>query len=128
MKKIFLFFSLISVLFFSCSKEDDNPEPENKNMFIETSWIADDDIASLIYGDGCTTTIEFITETECQEINYIPNGVFSGTDVKKGTYTYDGNTVTWTIDEITITGIASGSILNTDMGTISGGKRIYSKN
>jgi len=124
MKKSLLTLSLISVLFFSCSKDDNTPN----NKFIETSWIADDDIASVIYGKGCTSTIEFISESECQEINYIPSGIFSGTDVEKGTYTYIGNTVTWTVGKITITGTLSGSILNTDMGTLAGGKRVYRKN
>jgi len=127
MKKSLLLLILISVLFLSCSKEDGATEPEKNNMFIGTSWIADNDIASLIYGKGCTTTIEFISETECQKIDYIPSGLFSGTDVEKGTYYYDGNTVTWTIDKNTITGTASGSVLNTNMGTVSGGKRVYRK-
>ena len=127
MKKTFLLFTLISLLFVSCSK-DNNPDLEIKNIFIDTSWTADDDIASLIYGKGATTTIEFITETECQEIGYRPNSVFSKTIVEKGTYTYKGKTVTWTVGESSITGTASGSILSTNMNTMAGEKRIYKKN
>lgn len=70
--------------FVSCNGDDD--EPIKKNSFNGTSWNVYDEIASIIYGSGCTTTIEFISDTECQKIDYIPNGIFSGTTVDKGAF------------------------------------------
>ncbi|MEN6422290.1 MAG: hypothetical protein ABFD76_10120 [Smithella sp.] len=124
MKKIVLF-ALVSILI-SCSKDDSD---ENLNLYLGTSWTAQDDIAELIYGKTCTTTIEFLTETTCQEIN-VRTGmpIFSGTFTDTGTYYLKGDSVCWTIGEITITGKATGSALNTNMGTIKGGKRVYIKN
>jgi hypothetical protein len=106
-----------------CKK--DNTE---QNIFIGTKWTATDDIAELIYGKTCTTSIEFLTEITCQEIEIRRGMTFgSGTFITQGTYTANGNSVSWVIGTITINGIASGSVLKTDMGTIAGGKRVYTK-
>lgn len=117
---------IVVISFISCDKDDDETKP--KNEFIGTSWTATDDIAEAIYGGTCTTTIEFINETECQEIEIRESDAsIPGTDVEQGTYTYDGNEVVWTVDDITITGTATGNVLETNMGTISGGNRVYIK-
>ncbi|MDR0414014.1 MAG: hypothetical protein LBH84_01175 [Prevotellaceae bacterium] len=52
---------------------------------------------------------------------------FSGTDVENGTYTFKGDSVFLEIENSSISGKATGSVLTTNMGTISGKKRIYTK-
>ena len=111
MKKIFLILVLALV---SCGGSDDD-EPIVKNIFNDTSWTADDEIASIIYGNGCTTTIEFISDSECQKIDYIPNGVFSGTTVEQGTYTFNDNNVSWIVDGREVTGEVSGCVLTSSL-------------
>lgn len=51
----------------------------------------------------------------------------AGTYVEEGTYKLKGDSVSWTVDNFTIIGIAKGSVLQTTMGTIIGGKRTYNK-
>lgn len=122
MKKIFAL-TMLAVVLFGCGK-DELPEPDN---FEGTSWTAPDDIARLIYGGSCTTTVEFLENGTCQEIDKRPTGMFAGTTVETGTYTSKGDSVSWKIGSLTISGKATGSVLSTDMGTIAGGKRIYTK-
>ena len=125
MKKIILFL-IITPVIISC-QEDVDPEPVNENQFTGTKWTAQDDIASLIYGPGCTTTIEFLTEDECQQIDIIPTGSFAGTEVELGSYSYNGDSVSWTVANHTISGKVTGSVITTTMGTVNGGQRIYTK-
>lgn len=120
MKTIFLLLT-IALVFSSCKKDD----PEPANNFINTKWTAPDDIAKLIYGGTCTTSVEFLTETTCQTIDVRVGGTFgSNTDVTPGIYTYKDDSVFWN----GIKGKISGSVMNTSMGTLSGGKRVYTKN
>lgn len=126
MKKYFIFLVIIPLII-SCQKEEADPEPLNENKFVGTKWTAQDDISSLIYGPGCTTTIEFLTEDECQQIDIIPTGSFAGTEVELGSYSYSGDSVSWTVANHTISGKVTGSVITTTMGTINGGQRIYTK-
>jgi hypothetical protein len=124
MKKQILFVILILSTFVSCKKDD-----PILNNFKGTSWTAPNDIAQLIYGGECTTTIEFLTDNTCQEIETIKGtSFFNKTTVTAETYTYKNDSVSWTSGKIKISGKITGSILSTDMGTLSGGKRIYTKN
>lgn len=122
---------LMSVLVFAgCSTETKQIEKEvvPENNYADTRWTAVDDIAELIYGKTCTTTIEFFDDFKCQEINKRTGMSFgAGTYVEEGTYKLKGDSVSWTIGKTTITGKAKGSVLMTNMGTISGGKRNYNK-
>lgn len=121
MKKLLIFICLFFIL--SCSKEN-----IGKNQYKGTSWTATDDISELIYGKTCTTTIEFLTENTCQEIE-IRNvkGFGAGTFVTPGTYVIKNDSAFWTIDKLTIGGIIKGSVLSTNMGRVIGGKRVYTK-
>jgi hypothetical protein len=126
MKKLILI-ALLSFALLSC-KKDDEPVPE-KNQFVGTSWTAQDDIADFVYGGKCTTTIEFLTKTTCQRIddrNY--KYTHAATYVDEGTYTYKGDSVFWTIEDKTIKGKVSGSILTTDEASFSGTGLVYTKN
>ena len=125
MKKIYLTIVLLALTVSSCSKDDTNNEASNP--FISTSWTADDYIASLLYGSGCTTTIEFLTETTCQTIDYVPRGIFAGTDIETGTYSYTGATVNWTIDGETSTATMAGSTLTSTI-VINGNNMVYRRN
>ena len=125
MKKIYLTIVLLTLTVSSCSKDDANNEASNP--FISTSWTADDYIASILYGSGCTTTIEFLTETTCQKIDYVPRGIFAGTDIETGTYSFTGATVNWTIDGETRTATMAGSTLTSTV-VINGNNVIYRKN
>lgn len=120
MKK--LIFTLLSIILFSCQKDN------IKNQYVGTKWTAIDDIAELIYGKTCTTSVEFLTESTCQEID-IRNvrGFGSGTFVSQGTYFIRNDSVYWKTDNVTIGGVINGSVMSTNMRTISGGKRIYNK-
>lgn len=110
MKKVCLFLAVI--LFVSCSKsDDDGGSPEPQNQFVGTSWISDHPVLIIIYGKGSTSTIEFLTDNICQEIDYRASQMFGKTKITEGTYTYNGNTVTWTIDNVTTTATRSGSVL-----------------
>lgn len=114
---------LLIALAFSC-KKDVKP----KNQYLNTSWTTTDDIAEFLYGPTCTTTIEFLTETTCQQINIRKTkGFGTGTTTEQGTYTIKNDSVYWKIDKLVIGGIAKGSVLNTNMGRIDGGKRVYKK-
>lgn len=124
MKKAFI---ILAALFIMVSCSSDDKEESVKNPFINTSWKADDPIASVIYGSGCTTTIEFLTETTCQQIDYIPSGPFKGTEVTQGTYVYTGNTVTWTVKGSDETATLSGSVLISTI-VIQGNPITYYKN
>lgn len=125
MKKAMFIFA-ISLVIVSCSSSEE-PDEITKNPFKGTSWTADDPIASIIYGEGCTTTIEFLTDTECQEINYIPNGIFKGTNVEFGVYKFNGDVVTWKIDDTYTSATLSGSILISTI-VIHGNPITYKKN
>lgn len=112
MKKLCLFLAVI--LFISCSKsDDDGGTPEPQNQFKGTSWVSDDPIMIILYGKGSTRTIEFLTDTTCQEISFILSGPMAGTKAKKGTYTHNGDNVVWTVDGKTTTAKRSGSLLET---------------
>lgn len=126
MKKCLLLCAL-AVIFFSCDKKQDEPEIV-KNSYANTKWTASDDIAELIYGKTCTTTIEFFEDYTCQELNKRVGMKFgAGTFVESGTYRLKNDSVYWTVGTSTIGGIAKGSALSTNMGTVAGGKRIYTK-
>jgi len=114
---------LLVTLAFSC-KKDVKPN----NPYLGTSWTTTDDIAEFLYGPTCTTTIEFLTDNTCQQINIRKTkGFGSGTTTEQGTYIIRNDSVYWKIDKNVIGGIAKGSVLNTNMGKISGGKRVYTK-
>lgn len=121
MKKLLTIILSLSLL--SCGKENIN------STLVGTKWTAQDDIAELIYGKTCTTTIEFLTKTTCQEIEIrnLRTGSFSGTFVTKGTYTTKGDSVTWVIDKLKMSGKVSGSTLSTNMRRVYGGNRVYNK-
>jgi len=126
MKKILLMLSCMAILA-GCSKSENEPEVI-KNDYANTKWTATDDIAELIYGKTCTTTIEFFEDYTCQEINKRVGMKFgAGTFVEPGTYKLKKDSIYWTIGKNTIGGIAKGSVLATNMGTVSGGKRTYTK-
>ena len=127
MKKSILILIVAMVALVGCEKENDTPEVEI-NHYANTSWTAPDDIAELIYGKTCTTTIEFFNDFTCQEIDIRIGMKFgAGTFVEEGTYRINNDSVYWTIGDRTIRGIAKGSVLTTSMGTIAGGKRVYTK-
>lgn len=111
-----------ATLFMSCSSDDDNKTVVNN--YKNTSWTATDDIAEIIYGKPCTTTIEFLTETTCQEINKRK----TTTQIQESTYYIKNDSVFWKSGNATIGAIAVGSVLKSNMGTIAGGKRVYTKN
>ncbi len=123
-KELILLAAILMALVSSCSKDDDEPT----NKLVGTSWTAPDDIASFLYGDGCTTTVEFLTNTECQELEFYPRGFHEGTEVFEGTYTIKGDSVFWTANEHDWKGKISGSVIVTTMKTMSGGFRTYIKN
>lgn len=126
MKKTTILLALFmsALLFTSCSKETDD---EVSNPFNGTSWTADDYIASILYGSGCTTTIEFLTENTCQKVDYVPRGIFAGTDIETGTYSFTGATVNWTIDGKTSTATMAGSTLTSTI-VINGNNMVYRRN
>lgn len=118
--KTFILLTLL-VAVSSCDKEEVMPQ----SKLIGTKWTADDDIGALFWGKGATTTIEFLNSTECQRLNkYKVVNTFS-VDVKKGTYTFDGETVVWKIGDIVVEGKLSGSVIMTKEGF--GNNRVYTK-
>ncbi|HHX67814.1 MAG TPA: hypothetical protein GX708_07140 [Gallicola sp.] len=81
-----LFLSVL-LLAGSCTKSTEiEKEVEPKNNYANTKWTAVDDIAELIYGKTCTTSIEFFDDFTCQEINKRIGMKFgAGTYVEEGT-------------------------------------------
>ena len=121
MKKVILFLAIS--LFIGCTSNDD----EIVNPFLNTSWTADDPILSVLHGSGSTTTIEFLTATTCQQIEFKASGPFKGTTVKQGTYTYIGNDVSWVINGNTKNATLNGSVLISTI-VINGNPIIFNKN
>ncbi|WP_435355554.1 hypothetical protein [Emticicia sp. SJ17W-69] len=109
----------------SCFKET-----IKNSRYIGTKWTTNDDISESVYGKNCTTTIEFLNLTNCQVIDRreVKNSNLSGVFVKEGFYKIKGDSVFWTIDKVTTGGIVRGSVMVTNMKTITGGNRVYSKN
>jgi hypothetical protein len=126
-KLLFLLVATAITLTFGCSKDEDD---SIKNPLVGTSWTAPDPVAEFIYGGTCTMTIEFLNETECQQIDEIQNGGFgSGTEIESGVYEVYGDSVKWTIDERVIKGKISGSAITTTMKIpYDGGYVIFRKN
>ncbi|WP_298767725.1 hypothetical protein [uncultured Polaribacter sp.] len=122
MKKYILI--LATIFAFSCSSSE---EEITQNPFIGNSYTANDPIASIIHGNGSTTTIEFLTETNCQRIEFRASGPFAGNVVKQGTYVFEGNKVTWTVDDEVRTANLSGTILISTV-VINGNPITYQKN
>ena len=113
MKKLLT--ALLFVAIIGCSKE--SPEPET-NPVIGTSWEAPDEIADIIYGRTCTSVLEFLTNSQCQEIDK-KNGAVR--KLTAGTYTYSNSKVTVAlVGETVFTGTISGSVMTTTRGTPSG--------
>lgn len=119
MKK--LSFILCIMLVLACSTDDGVNEPENQ--FLDTTWRSFDPILATLYGPGSTRTIEFISETEVLEIVF-RTGTFFNTVTETGTYTHDGDNVTWTIGTRTTTATRIGSILETTV-VINGNPIIF---
>jgi|SRR5690606_41576547 len=112
MKKLFLFLAITLLL--TCSgNDDDSGSNEPENTFIGTAWKSYDPILATLYGAGSTRTIEFLTETTCQEIVFRASGPSAGTVVDQGTYIYDGNNISWTVDGDQTTATRYGSVLET---------------
>ena len=127
MKKVVVLF-VIAAMVAGCAKEkEEEKQPTLTDELIGTKWTAVDDIAELIYGKTCTTSIEFLTETKCQEINIRKTSLLPGTFIEEGTWRTKNDSVYFTVGKITIGGVVSGSVLKTNMGTVSGGKRNYTK-
>ncbi len=121
--KLLLYIFFLLACLCGCKKDE-----IAQNKFLGTKWTATDDIAEVIYGRTCTTSIEFLTETNCQQIDIRRGMSFgSGTFTSQGAYTANGDSVTWVVGKLKILAKASGSVLNTSMGTIAGGKRVYTK-
>lgn len=128
MKKLLLI--ITSSLFFliSCKKEEPYPKETKTtvitNPIVNTSWKSPDIVANIIYGSGCTTTIEFLSETSCQEIKYRTS---RGTDVYTGTYSYNGGNVKINISgRESFNATISGSVMITDI-SIYGDYITYTK-
>jgi len=123
MKKVILLLTII-IIAYGCQSND----PVELSKYIGTKWTANDDISKLVYGGVCTTTIEFLTESTCQEINVRSGSAsFPGTYLVNGTCKINGDSVSWTTKTGTIKGKITGSVLKTTMGTLAGGFRVYTK-
>lgn len=119
MKKLLCLILIISL--FSCKKE--NSLKENSNPLMGTKWTGPDALAHIFYGGVCTTSVEFLTETTCQEIdNYN-----TYTNVDQGTYKHWADSVSWTIKTTTIKGRISGSLILSDVYDLGTTNRIYTK-
>jgi len=131
MKKLVVAAMIVSAMIAGCSKgsteESTEKTPTLTDKLIGTKWTAIDDIAELIYGRTCTTSIEFLTETKCQQINIRKTNFLPGTFIEEGTWRTKGDSLYFTIKSRTIGGVVSGSVLQTNMNTVSGGKRNYTK-
>ncbi|MDR2057637.1 MAG: hypothetical protein LBP83_05040 [Dysgonamonadaceae bacterium] len=128
MKKIFLLLLMLPFAF-SCSDDGDDNAP--KNALIGTKWTTTDDIAEMLYGKTCTTTIEFLDNSNCQTID-IRKGMNygSGTFITPGTYTIKQDSVFWTEEgsDNTMKGKISGSTITTTMRLVNmSGYRVYIK-
>lgn len=125
MKKI-LFFLVITTLLVGCGKDD---EGQAGSPLKGTSWTATDDIAELLYGKTCTTTIEFLDNENCQQIDKRVGMKYgAGTFVKAGTYYMKADSVIFTVDGSTTRGKVTGSTIVTTMRNISfSGQRTYTK-
>ena len=115
----------------SCSKNDDKKNETSKLNLVGTKWTATDDIAELIYGKTCTTSIEFIDDKNCQTID-IRNvrGFGSGTEVRAGIYEVKGDSVFWSDrdkNKIDNKGRVTGSIITTKQRTNKTSNVIYTK-
>lgn len=128
MKKILLL--LVGLIAFGCSKSEDKSEDSSKLNLKGTKWTATDDIAELLYGKTCTTTIEFIDDKNCQTIDIRDvRGFGSGTFVEKGIYEVKGDSVFWSKgdDKLDNKGRVSGSVLTTKQRTHKTSNVIYTK-
>lgn len=114
MKKVLLL--LIGLIALGCSKSEDKKEDSSKLNLKGTKWTAIDDIAELLYGKTCTTTIEFIDDKNCQTIDIRDvRGFGSGTFVEEGIYEVRGDSVFWSKGDKKLDnkGRVSGSVLKT---------------
>ena len=128
MKKVLLL--LMGLIALGCSKSEDKNENSSKLNLKGTKWTATDDIAELIYGKTCTTSIEFIDDKNCQTIDVRDvRGFGSGTFVEKGIYEVKGDSVFWSKgdDKLTNKGRVSGSVLTTKQRTHKTSNVIYTK-
>ena len=129
MKRIVLLLMAVSAIT-SCSKSDDKKEETSKLNLVGTKWTATDDIAELIYGKTCTTSIEFLDDKNCQTIDVRDvRGFGSGTYVEKGIYEVKGDSVFWSKgdDKLTKRGRVSGSVITTKTRTNKTSNVIYTK-
>lgn len=115
MKKIILISVICLAVLTSCKKEDINP-------LIGTKWTAPDALAHIIFGGICTTSIEFLTETTCQEIDLFGTATF----IEQGLYKHWADSVSWTIKTTTIKGKISGSVILSDDYNL-GSNKVYTK-
>ena len=128
MKKVLLL--IIGLIALGCSKSEDKNEDSSKLNLKGTKWTATDDIAELLYGKTCTTTIEFIDNQNCQTIDVRDvRGFGSGTLVEKGIYEVKGDSVFWSKgdNKLNNTGRVSGSVLTTKQRTHKTSNVIYTK-
>lgn len=125
MKKKLIIFLIPLLTNMSCFKET-----IKNSRYIGTKWTTSDDVSESVYGKNCTTTIEFLNLTNCQVIDRreVKNSNLSGIFVKEGFYKIKGDSVFWTINNVTTGGIVRGSVMVTNAKTITGGNRVYSKN
>ena len=108
MKKVLLL--LIGLIALGCSKSEDKSEDSSKLNLKGTKWTATDDIAELLYGKTCTTTIEFIDDKNCQTIDVRDVRGFGSGD-----------------DKLDNKGRVSGSVLTTKQRTHKTSNVIYTK-
>ena len=130
MKRIVLLLMAVLAIA-SCSKNDDKKNETSKLNLVGTKWTATDDIAELIYGKTCTTSIKFIDDKNCQTID-IRNvrGFGSGTEVRAGIYEVKGDSVFWSDrdkNKLDNKGRVTGSIITTKQRTNKTSNVIYTK-
>jgi hypothetical protein len=119
MKKILFLFLVLSFVF-ACSGDENENDP--KNVLIGTKWTATDDIAEMFYGKTCTTSIEFLDDSNCQTIDIRTGMKYgSGTFVTPGTYTIKQDSVFWTEkgSENRMKGKVSGSVITTTISLVN---------
>lgn len=93
MKQILLILSVCTLL--SC-KDDKDPAPIVTNPLIGTIWLAEDEVAELLYGGNREMGYEFLNETEVQYLKISGGNI---TDTEKGTYALDVDMVTINIPD-----------------------------